>query len=307
MDWDRLRYFYKAAKHGNMTYAAEAANLTQSAMSRQILALEHEVKAQLFHRIPRGLKLTKKGEILFEYAERIYTQLEHAQNLLTEDDPVPQGRLRVVTSPGYANTIFVPHVKEFYDKYPEMRLSIIHSDLAPDLHIYNADITIRPFATNEKSLTQEYLFSSEVYLYASEEYLAEHGVPEKPEDLDNHRLLGYGDHAHPFYHMNWHLSVGAPKGHVRTPYAKVNSGASLTELASQGMGITPLTPLNPLIKQRNLVMVLPHISGPCMDNYFIYPTELKDSKRVQAFITFYRDIIKRQNRTVKPELVEKAA
>ena len=97
LDWDKLRIFYKVAKAGSFTHASEALNLSQSAISRQISALEAEVKVPLFHRHARGLILTEQGEIMFKTAEEITDKLESATGQLQDFRGEPEGPLRVTT------------------------------------------------------------------------------------------------------------------------------------------------------------------------------------------------------------------
>jgi len=75
MDWDKLRIFRSVAEAGSFTHAGEALNLSQSAVSRQISALEESVNVKLFHRHARGLILTEHGELLFSTAKEVYHTL----------------------------------------------------------------------------------------------------------------------------------------------------------------------------------------------------------------------------------------
>src|SRR6202789_1529223 len=91
MDWDKLRVFHAVAEAGSFTHAGEALNLSQSAVSRQISALEESLHVPLFHRHARGLILTEQGELLFNTARDIFAKLGLTEAQITESRERPQG------------------------------------------------------------------------------------------------------------------------------------------------------------------------------------------------------------------------
>ena len=94
LDWDKLRVFHAAAEAGSFTHAAEKLRLSQSAISRQVSALEADVGVSLFHRHARGLVLTEQGEMLFRTAHDVLMKLENVESLLTEAKNRPSGHFR---------------------------------------------------------------------------------------------------------------------------------------------------------------------------------------------------------------------
>ena len=100
MDWDKLRIFHAAAEAGSFTHAGETLRMSQSAVSRQVSALEKELKVALFHRHARGLVLTEQGEMLFGTAAEIMSKLSTAETLLTDTTTKPSGDLRVTAPIG---------------------------------------------------------------------------------------------------------------------------------------------------------------------------------------------------------------
>ena len=100
MDWDKLKVFHAAAEAGSFTHAGEQLGLSQSAVSRQVSALEQELGVSLFHRHARGLILTEQGELLHHTAHVVFMKLEAARAKLTDSRERPNGELRVTTTPG---------------------------------------------------------------------------------------------------------------------------------------------------------------------------------------------------------------
>ncbi|MFM2422954.1 MAG: hypothetical protein RL291_1484, partial [Pseudomonadota bacterium] len=100
MDWDKLRIFHAAADAGSFTHAGDQLRMSQSAVSRQVAALEKDLGVALFHRHARGLVLTEQGELLFRTASEILNKLSTAETLLTDATTKPAGDLRVTAPTG---------------------------------------------------------------------------------------------------------------------------------------------------------------------------------------------------------------
>src|ERR1700747_2194013 len=97
MDWDKLKVFHAAAEAGSFTHAGEQLGLSQSAVSRQVSALEQELSVSLFHRHARGLILTEQGELLFRTAHDVFAKLAMAEAQLSESKDRPKGPLKGTT------------------------------------------------------------------------------------------------------------------------------------------------------------------------------------------------------------------
>src|SRR5213075_1771979 len=122
MDWDKLRIFHAVAEAGSFTHAGESLNLSQSAVSRQIGALEESLKVSLFHRHARGLILTEQGELLYRTAHEVFAKLEAARTKLTDSREKPHGDLKVQTTVGLGVHWLTPRLGEFLELYPDIRI-----------------------------------------------------------------------------------------------------------------------------------------------------------------------------------------
>ena len=138
MDWEKLKIFHVVAEAGSFTHAGEALGLSQSAVSRQISALEQELKVPLFHRHARGLILTEQGEVLFRTAHEVFMKLEAARTKLTDSRERPNGELKVQTTPGIGVHWLTPRLGEFLDLYPDIHITLITSDEELDLAMREA-------------------------------------------------------------------------------------------------------------------------------------------------------------------------
>ena len=286
MDWDKLRIFHAVATAESFTHAGEVLNLSQSAISRQIGALEANLEVLLFHRHARGLVLTEQGEILFKTVSDIFSRLSAAETALLESKDRPRGPLKITAPVAIGTTWLTPHMREFVELYPEITVSLLVDDREFDLAMREADIAIRLFPAKHPDLIQKKITAINNSLYASNEYLRLHGVPKKAQDLKEHRLITYGEDTRlPFSEVNWILRAGLSRGESRQPAFKINSLFGILKAAESGIGIAGL-PDYMAQGVVNLTRVLPDLRGPVTEVYLMYSMELKNSKRISVFKEF---------------------
>ena len=289
MDWDKLRVFHAVADAGSFTHAGEMLNLSQSAVSRQVSALEEDLGIALFHRHARGLLLTEQGESLYRAAHEVYHKLAMAEARLVDAKDRPQGPLKITTTVGFGSVWLTPRIKEFLDLYPDIDVSIVLANSELDLSMREADVAIRLTPPRQPDLIQRHLMSMHYRAYATAEYLKEHGIPRVPKDLDHHRIItfgeGYHDQVVPVDLLNWLLMEGAPSGKPRRPVLQVNNVYGVLRAVISGLGIAAL-PDYLTHNSPNLVRVLPELLGPSTEVYFVYPEELRHSARIAVFRDF---------------------
>jgi DNA-binding transcriptional LysR family regulator len=286
MDWDKLRVFHAVAEAGSFTHAGETLNLSQSAVSRQISALEESLNVPLFHRHARGLILTEQGELLFRTARDVFGKLAMTEALLAESRESPQGPLKITTTIAFGTLWLTPRVREFVELYPDIQLSLILDDGELDLAMRQADIAIRMMPPRQPELIQRHLVGMHYHLYAAPEYLQRCGIPQSVDDLDRHSLVVYGEDVRlPVPNINWLLDIGRAAGNPRKPVLKVNSVYGIFRAVQSGLGIAALPDYLSRDAEK-LVEVLPDLRGPSFDAYFVYPEELRHSKRIAVFRDF---------------------
>ncbi|MEJ2026395.1 MAG: LysR family transcriptional regulator [Limibacillus sp.] len=286
MDWDKLRIFHAVAEAGSFTHAGEQLNLSQSAVSRQISALEESLKVMLFHRHARGLILTEQGELLYRTAHEIFGKLSMVEAQLAESKDRPRGLLKVTTTVAFGSTWLSPRMRDFMELYPDIEVHLILADRDLDLSMREADIGIRLSPPRQADLIQRHLLTVHMAIFASTHYLKKHGSPSSPEDLNNHRIVVYGDDARPpVPDVNWLLRIGNESGEMRRANLTVNNVYGVMRAVQAGAGIGAL-PEFMVQGQSDLVQVLPELTGPTIDAYFVYPEELRASKRIQVFRDF---------------------
>ena len=285
MDWDKLRVFHAVADAGSFTHAGEELGLSQSAVSRQVGALETDLRVQLFHRHARGLILTEQGEMLYRTAHDVFTKLAAARTRLTDSKEKPFGELRITTTIGLGTAWLTPRISEFVELYPDINVQILLVDVELDLAMREADVAIRLRRPTQPDLVQRKLFTVHYHTYASPEYLKRYGTPRQVDDLDNHKIITFGTPPAYLGTINWLETAGTKNGIPRRPSLQINNVSGLHRATMMGLGIAAL-PDYIVGENSNLVQLLPELEIPSFETYFVYPEELRDSKRLAVFRDF---------------------
>lgn len=286
MDWDKLRIFHAVAQAGSFTHAGETLNLSQSAVSRQVSALEDSLKTSLFHRHARGLILTEQGELLARTTQEVFAKLAMAEAVLTDSKDRPRGELKITTTVGFGSTWVAPRIREFSELYPELSVNLLLDDRELDLSMREADVALRMRKPTQPDLIQRRLLTVHHHTYASPEYLKRHGAPKTLESLSQHRLVTYGDEApSPITDVNWLATAAMPPGQRREPVLKVNNTYAIMRAVESGLGIAAI-PDYMADQNPRLVRVLADVTAPSFDTYFVYPEELRHSKRIAVLRDF---------------------
>ncbi len=288
LDWDKLRVFHAVAQAGSFTRASNILNLSQSAVSRQISALEDSLAAPLFHRHARGLILTESGEALYETAHEISGKLAIAEAVIGESRDTPSGELKITTTVAFGSLWLMPRLSEYLELYPEISVVLLVDDQELDLSMREADVGIRMRPSTQPDLVQRRLIRMHHHIYASPSYIQKYGLPHNVADLDNHHLIVWGsDVPSPVPEVNWLLHADSSTG-ARTPVLRVNSVQGLMIGVESGVGVASLPDYLAREPCDNglLIKILPDLEGPAYDIYFVYPEELRNTKRITTFRDF---------------------
>ena len=260
--------------------------MSQSAVSRQVSALEDSLKLKLFIRHARGLILTEVGEQLFKTAHRMAWELQSVEAQMTETRDAPTGPLIVTTTVGFGSTWLTSRIDEFVSRYPTIQLQIKLNDAELDLAMREADVAIRLHRPNQSEMIQRKLFTVHFHIYASVRYLENNGHPKSLEQLDDHSVISFGEPVPAYLGDVNHLErLGRKDGDPRTPALRVNSIFGMMQAARAGLGVAML-PDYVTENDNRLVRILPDANLPEFETYFVYPPALKSSKRVGVFRDF---------------------
>ena len=288
MDWDKLRIFHAVADAGSLTHAGETLHLSQSAVSRQVRALEDSLDATLFHRHARGLILTEQGELLFEATRAMTKRLDAASARIRDSEDEVFGELRVTTTTGFGTLWLAPRLPQLYEKYPDLNVELMLEERVLDLPMREADVAIRMKEPSQADLIRKRLMTVEMGLYASEDYLKSRGTPKALDDMANHRLICQNPNA-PQVAVSAAL-VQNLMGYSPKSTLTVNNyfGVLQGVINNLGIGILPNYVTHDF---PDLVRVLPELENTEVPGFLAYPEELRHSRRIAAFRDFVQDEI----------------
>ena len=298
MDWDKLRIFHAVADAGSLTHAGDVLHLSQSAVSRQIRALEESLNTTLFHRHARGLILTEQGELLFDATAAMNKRLDAAAARIRDSEEEVFGELRVTTAIGFGTLWLAPRLTKLYDLYPDLNIDLMLEERVLDLPMREADVAIRMKEPSQADLIRKRLMSVRMRLYASRQYLDAHGEPSSLSELSAHRLICQNVNSE---------QVGAGASFVTSLLANdvtkmlyVNNYYGVLQAVRNHLGIGVLPNY---LKQDfpDLVRVFEDVESSEVPVYLAYPEELRQSKRIAAF----RDFVQEEIVTQRKQLREK--
>lgn len=296
MDWDKLRIFHAVADAGSLTHAGDTLHLSQSAVSRQIRALEESLAATLFHRHARGLILTEQGELLFDATRAMAKRLDAAAARIRDSEEGVFGELRVTTTTGLGTLWLAPRLPRFYEKYPEMKIDLMLEERVLDLPMREADVAIRMKEPSQADLIRKRLMSIRMRLYATQTYLDQAGTPNDISDIARHRLICQSPKSPQV------AAGGRLVQHLMTfdipSLLTVNNYFGVLQGVIHNLGIG-LLPDYLAVDELSLVQVLPEVDSAEVPVFLAYPEELRQSRRIAAFRDFVQEEIQVMRRQQK--------
>ncbi|PZQ51454.1 MAG: LysR family transcriptional regulator [Rhodovulum sulfidophilum] len=283
MDWDKLRIFHAVADAGSLTHAGETLHLSQSAVSRQIRALEVSLNTTLFRRHARGLILTEQGELLFEATRTMTRRLDATAARIRDSEDEVFGEIRVTTTTGFGTLWLAPRLPRLFERYPKLKIDLMLEERVLDLAMREADVAIRMKEPSQADLIRRRLMEVRIRFYASQAYVEKHGLPKSAEELAHHRLITHSP-ASPQVRAGADFVLPFLSSNTQS-ILTVNSYFGIQQGVMQGIGVGAL-PDYIITESSNLVPVLPEDQSAPIPVYLAYVEELRHSKRVTAFRDF---------------------
>ncbi|MGV6875492.1 LysR family transcriptional regulator [Pseudochelatococcus sp. B33] len=287
-----LIIFTKVAESGGFTAAARKLGMSVSAVTKAIARLEDDLGTQLFHRTTRQLSTTDYGQEFYERSVQILADLEDAETQLRNRNATARGRVRVVVPISFGRVTLVPELPRFFARYPDIELDISFSDSPVDLIAEGFDVAVRTGHVSDSRLTIRLLTRGPQLVVASPDYIARHGVPRTPEDLQEHNcLVGRFGPDWEFRDLDGRIKTVRVKGN-----AVINSGDALREAAVTGLGIMQGT-LWLVRKDLGRGRLVPLLSEYCVDGVpisVLYLGKKHLPRKVRIFIDFLISLAKNE-------------
>lgn len=287
---DDMMVFRLVVESGSFTGAALAMDLPKSNISRKISRLEKQLGVRLLERSTRALGLTEVGQIYFQHCDRIFEEMQNANQCIEVLSSTPSGKLKICASVSIGQNILAPRLAKFQQLYPEIELDLQLLNRRIDLIEEGFDLAIRVGELEDSALISKRLFALELHLYTSPSYLAAspHAL-KQPEDLLNHSCL----------HMNaneevlkWQLMAGDERQAIETKASfSSNDFFTLRQLAVDDFGIALLPDYLCLqqVRGKSLVRVLGAWVGRRIDVTAVYPNRKSMTPKLRAMLDFLVD------------------
>jgi len=289
-----IRVFVHVAEARSFTKAAKLLGLTSSAVSKAITRLEEELGVRLLQRTTRSVGLTADGKSFFEHCQQILVDIEHAENLLSKTTSNVHGRLRLHMPVGFGRQVIIPAIPTLLDRHPNLVLNIELSARTVDLAYEGIDAAVHIGELADTRLIARKLCNLRFVACASPEYLARHGEPQTPDDLDHHHCLAYvmmhsGRYREWVFQKNGHILSKTVSGRLN-----VNHAETLLEAAVSGLGIAMISNFTAgeAIRAGKLQPVLTDYApiGPKVSVVYLPNRNL--SPKVQAFVDFLQELLR---------------
>jgi DNA-binding transcriptional LysR family regulator len=281
-----LKAFVKVVEAGSFSEAGRQLRLSRSAISKYVAELEESLGVQLLNRTTRHAGPNENGQLYFERALVILSELDAADQAVTHLQSTPRGLLRINAPMSFGTIRLGPALADFMIKYPEMQLQLVLSDDLVDPVQDGFDVTLRIAELESSSLIARKITPMPRVVCASPDYLKRHGTPDHPQDLRDHVSLTYG---FLLTGNQWKLT-GADGEHWIQPAWSlcVNNAEVLRDVAVKGRGVAliPEFIAREALQKGRLKVILKDFCAPPLTLYAIYPPTRHLSVKVRLFIDF---------------------
>lgn len=282
-----LEFFVLLAKHGNLSAAARALNLTPPAATKRLAQMESRLGVRLVNRTTRKISLTLEGETYLQHALRILSQFREMEEAVSSGSAELRGLLRINTTLGFGRTTIAPLASKFSQLHTFVEIQIEVTDKPVDLVGQGFDMAIRFGELPDSRLNARALMSNRRFLCASPLYLERFGTPATLADLAHHRCIIHRQNDDAF--GVWRFDVKGRSEVVKIKGAlSSNDGDIVLGWALDGRGIVIRSEwdLAKYLESGRLRVVLPECTLPSADLFVYYPNRKNQSARARAFIDF---------------------
>jgi DNA-binding transcriptional LysR family regulator len=272
--------FAEVVATGSFTEAARRLGLSKASVSREVGRLERRLGAQLLRRTTRSMSLTEIGEAFYAGCQRVAEEAELAERSVGELQAEPRGEIRLAASVSFGQIQIAPRLPAFLARYPKVRMRVDLTDRMVDLVSEKFDLAIRISGRlADATLVQRRLCPIRFVVCAAPDYLARHGTPREPAELEGHNCLGVG--ASP-----WHRMLARSRAVRLQGDLYIDNGDALRRVAVLGHGVVclPTYLVGEDLRAGRLVRILPEALTLEAGAFALYPQSRHPSPKVRALI-----------------------
>ena len=287
-----MEVFIQVVDCGSFTKAAEMLNLPKATVSTLVQTLESTLSVKLLHRTTRQVMITSDGAAYYERCVQILSDVRDAEESLSRHRLSPSGRLRVDTPTGLASEILIPALPAFFERYPDISLELGSTDRPVDLVEEGVDCAVRGGELIDPNLIARRIGVINFMTCASPEYIARHGMPQHPRDLERHRCVNYFS-AKNGKISNWDFTRDGERIEVALPGTiALNDSNAYVQAGLAGLGVIMMTDylLTAHVASGRMVPVLPEWRSDPLPVHIVYPQNRHLSAKVRVFVEWVSEL-----------------
>ena len=295
-----MRVFARVAERGSFGQAADELDISRAAASGHVAALERHLGVRLLNRTTRRVGLTAEGAEYLRRCRRILDDIEDAEETLRGARSRPQGLLRVDVPVVFGRYLLLPALPEFTRRYPAIDLDIRLNDRVVDLVAERVDVALRVGNLQQSGLVARRVAQINIVTCAAPTYLADHGEPQTPDDLRQHRLLATSPPGGGT--PDWSFAAPYTSRRLKLHFAMLFNAAEAPVIAAAaGLGITRTVDVlvAEYLSRGELKLILNDFVVPGPPMSLVYPSAGHQSPKVRVFSDFAAELIRRYREIVR--------
>jgi DNA-binding transcriptional LysR family regulator len=282
-----MRVFIRVVETGNFTRAADMLAMPKATVTNLIQGLEAHLRTKLLNRTTRRVMVTTDGALYYERAAQIISELEELDGSLSNSQSLPTGRLRVEMAGAFADSILVPALCDFYQRYPDIRIDLGVGDRTVDYLAENVDCALRAGTPADQSLIARRVSEIEMVTCAAPLYVEKFGLPQRPEELETeHYSVNYfraqNNRTVPFEFRKGNEIIEVNPRYLLS----VNDSRTYMTAALAGLGLAqiPIFMAREPLAKGELIQTLPEWTRESLPLYVVYPPNRHLSNKVRVFV-----------------------
>lgn len=282
-----MRVFIRVVETGNFTRAADMLAMPKATVTNLIQGLEAHLRTKLLNRTTRRVMVTTDGALYYERAAQLISELEELDGSLSNSQSLPTGRLRVEMAGAFADSIIVPALCDFYQRYPDIRIDLGVGDRTVDYLAENVDCALRAGTPADQSLIARRVSEIEMITCVAPLYIEKFGLPKRPEELETeHYSVNYfraqNNRTVPFEFRKDNETVEVNPQYILS----VNDSRTYMTAALAGLGLAqiPIFMAREPLAKGELVQTLTEWTRDSLPLYVVYPPNRHLSNKVRVFV-----------------------
>ena len=297
-----LQVVLKVAELRSITAAATTLDMRTSTASAALKRVEAELGVELFIRTTRQLRLSAAGERYIPQCEQAMLMLDQARQNIRQDQDIVDGELRIAVSSDLGRNLVTPWLDEFVETYPGVSLKLNVSDSNIDFYRDAVDVALRYGCPDDSNLYGFKICDVQGILCASPDYLAQHGIPQNPQELAAHNGLFY--QLYDVIHDTWVFNHGGDQYRIKMNGNRASNDGDLVRrwcVAGKGLAVKSCLDMSADLLSGRVVSIMPQFKPRSTELWLICPSR----QTITPAVRLLRDMLRDKTMAVLSQLIAK--